>query len=236
MVSEISPSSPFKRRGITAAAIAVAVIVAGLGTWLVVRDGAKGSKALAVPSKLCWDGSPRSEDLQKLLGPGKKLLHSKGRYRVIDDHYLSHCEYEALSNDGLEGVLDIDIGWDDREPPKSDLPVAGAAPGEPRTKFNAGVLAYYLRGTNRVYFQCDVDYSDATPEYMKRDKFISVDVLARPMRSAGLTPDEARRVGLSMLLELSRNVAKQAGCKNDTNLPAAVPDFQDVNWPGFKAK
>ncbi|MER5464777.1 hypothetical protein ABT010_29660 [Streptomyces sp. NPDC002668] len=235
-MSNFPPSTTLKKRRVVAAAIAAAVAVAGLGAWLALRDGSKDSKPLAAPSKLCWDGSPRSDNLQKLLGPGKKLMHTKGPYRVIDDHYSSHCEYEALGDDGLEGVLDVDITWDKKEPSKSVLPVAGAGPDEHRTKFNAGVLAYYLRGTNRVYFRCDVDYSGATPEYMKRDRFISVDVLARPMRSVGMAPDEARRVGLSMLLELSRTVAKQAGCKNDTNLPAAVPDVQDVNWPGFEGK
>ncbi|MGW7261900.1 hypothetical protein [Streptomyces sp. NPDC054842] len=97
-----------------------------------------------------------------------------------------------------------------------------------------GVLAYYLRATQVVYFECDVDLPAGSPAYMKRDKYIGVDVYARPMKGTGLSAVEARKVGLDIMLQLAHDLADRAGCENDTGLPDAVPAISDANWPGHQ--
>ncbi|XIG80063.1 hypothetical protein C1N81_28085 [Streptomyces sp. SGAir0957] len=96
-----------------------------------------------------------------------------------------------------------------------------------------GVLAYYLRASQVVFFECVPDVPADAPAYMKRDKYIKVDVLARPMKGSGLSALEARKVGLDAMLQMARDVAEKAGCKNDTNLPDSVPAVSEANWPGF---
>ncbi|AVZ77466.1 hypothetical protein SLUN_15070 [Streptomyces lunaelactis] len=111
---------------------------------------------------------------------------------------------------------------------------ADARPGDKATEFDAGARAYYLRATSRVYFECRPNYPAGTPAYMKQDKYVMIDVLSRPMVSAGLTAKEARKTGLDIALQLANRVAEQAGCTNDTNLPTAAPEVGEVNWPNFK--
>ncbi|WP_299538383.1 hypothetical protein [uncultured Streptomyces sp.] len=219
-----------------AKALCVVVILtlvgAGFYAWLSRSRGDEDS-ALKAPARPCWHGAPDGATLQKLLGPGDRLLHQKDEFRVMKDHFPSHCQYEAQAEGVLDTVLDVDVAWNDDALPTNELPTSDAQGDEPRTPWDAGVLAYYLRASQVVFFECVPDLSADAPAYMKRDKYIEVDVLARPMKGAGLSALEARKVGLDAVLQVARDVAKKAGCKNDTNLPDSLPSVSNPNWPGF---
>ncbi|MFI5979019.1 hypothetical protein [Streptomyces sp. NPDC051452] len=220
-----------------AAALCVVVILAVLGASVYVwtaRSDDDGAKALQAPAKPCWNGTPRQATLQKLLGPGKKLLHQQDDFRTVRDHYPSHCQYEAQDAGGLDTVLDVDITWNSDALPLKDLPTSDAHGDEPRSRLDVGVLAYYLRASQVVFFECSPDLPADAPAYMKRDRYIKVDVLARPMHGSGLSAADARKVGVDAMLQLARDVAEQAACKNNTNLPSALPSISKVNWPGFE--
>ncbi|MFF4572387.1 hypothetical protein [Streptomyces sp. NPDC001410] len=220
-----------------AKALCVVVILAVLGAGIYVsltRSDDGHADALEAPAKPCWNGTPNQATLQKLLGPGNKLLHQQDDFRVVDEHYPSHCQYEARSDGSLDTVLDVDIAWNHDALPIKDLPTSDAQGDEPRTRMSMGVLAYYLRASQVVFFECTADLPADAPAYMKRDKYIKVDVLARPMKGSGLSAAEARKVGLDVVLQLAHHVAKLAGCKNDTNLPSSVPSISKVNWPGYE--
>ncbi|MET7661048.1 hypothetical protein ABZT45_33935 [Streptomyces sp. NPDC005356] len=220
-----------------AKALCVLVVLAILGVGVYIwsaRPDDSEVKALKAPVKPCWNGVPSQATLQKLLGPGKKLLHEQDEFRVISEHQPSHCQYEAQGDGQLDTVLDVDVVWNDDAPPVKELPTADAQGDEPRTRMDAGVLAYYLRASQVVFFACTADLAADAPAYMKRDKYIKVDVLARPMKGSGLSPVEARRVGLDGMLQIARDLAKRAGCKNDTNLPNAIPSVTKANWPGYE--
>lgn len=103
-----------------------------------------------------------------------------------------------------------------------------------RTRMDMGVLAYYLRASQVVFFECTAALPAQAPSYMKRDRYIKVDVLARPMKGSGLSAAEARKVGVDIMLQFARDVAEQAGCKNDTRLPSSVPSLTEINWPGYE--
>ncbi|MFJ9035515.1 hypothetical protein ACIRF8_02815 [Streptomyces sp. NPDC102406] len=212
--------------------VVLALVGAGLYVWLSRSDGGEDS-ALKAPTKPCWDGAPDGATLQKLLGPGDKLLHEQDEFRVVKDHYPSHCQYEAQTAGSVDTVLDVDVVWNDDALPTNELPTSDAQGNESRTRWDAGVLAYYLRASQVVFFECVPDFPADAPAYMKRDKYIKVDVLARPMKGSGLSALEARKVGLDAVLQVARDVAKKAGCKNDTNLPNSVPSVTKPNWPGF---
>ncbi|MFF8727892.1 hypothetical protein ACF073_15570 [Streptomyces sp. NPDC015171] len=219
-----------------AAALCVVVVLAILGVGIYVwsaRSDDGGADALKAPAKPCWDGTPRRASLQKLLGPGSKLLHEQGDFRLIKEHYPSHCQYEAQSDGSLNTVLDVDLAWNNDALPVKELPTSDAHGNEPRTRMDMGVLAYYLRASQVVFFECTADLPTGAPAYMKRDKYIKVDVLARPMKGSGLSATKAREAGLDIMLQLAHDVAEQAGCKNDTNLPSAVPPITKANWAGF---
>lgn len=220
-----------------AKALCVVVVLAALGAgvyvWLDRSDEAKAD-ALKAPTKPCWNGTPNQATLQKLLAPGSKLLYQQDDFRVVSEHLPSHCEYEAQSDGSLDTVLDVDIAWNGDAPPSEELPTADAQGDEPRTRMDMGVLAYYLRASQVVFFECKPDLPDDAPAYKKRDKYIKVDVLARPMKGSGLPAAEARKVGVDIMLQLARDVAKQGGCKNDTNLPSSVPSISKANWPGYE--
>ncbi|NUL03194.1 hypothetical protein HRW07_08055 [Streptomyces lunaelactis] len=222
-------------RGKIVSLVAALVVVAGgLGAWLLASDGEADRKPLTAPAKPCWDGTPSRKSLQTLLGPGKKLFDEKTKYRVINDHWVSNCHYEALGVKLLDTVLNVNIFWEEELPKATDPLGADARPGDKATEFDAGVRAHYLRATSRILFQCDVDYPKATPAHITNDKYVMIDVLSRPMVSAGLTAKEARKTGLDIALQLANRVAEQAGCTNDTNLPTAAPEVSEVNWPNFK--
>ncbi|MFJ6634193.1 hypothetical protein ACIQMR_22815 [Streptomyces sp. NPDC091376] len=211
----------------------VAVAAAGLGVWLWVGDGTAEAKPLSAPAKPCWDGTPSRASLQKLLGPGKELLHEKSEFAVVEDHSPAHCQYEALGDKRLDTVLDMDVSWAQELPGADDPLSADARPGDKPTPFAAGAYASYLRATQRVYFECRPDYPADTPAHMKKSRYVSVDVLARPMPSAHLSAKQAREVGLDIVLQVANKVADQAGCANDTNLPKSAPKVDEVNWPDF---
>ncbi|MGW2103129.1 hypothetical protein ACWCPX_36705 [Streptomyces olivaceoviridis] len=97
-----------------------------------------------------------------------------------------------------------------------------------------GVLAYYLRASQVVFFECTAALPALAPSYMKRDRYIKVDVLARPMKGSGLSAAEARKVGVDIMLQFARDVAERAGCKNDTRLPRSVLSLTEINWPGYE--
>ncbi|MBT2370082.1 hypothetical protein J7E88_33645 [Streptomyces sp. ISL-10] len=99
---------------------------------------------------------------------------------------------------------------------------------------DAGALAYYLRASQVVFFECTPTLPADAPTHMKEDKYIEVGVLARPMKGSNLSALQARKVGLDIMFQLARDIAKQAGCKNDTNLPGTVPPVTMANWPGYK--
>ncbi|MEV6783555.1 hypothetical protein [Streptomyces sp. NPDC051098] len=209
------------------------IAVAGLGVWLWVGGGKEEARPLSAPAKPCWDGTPSRASLQKLLGPGKELLHEKSEFGVVTDHAPAHCQYEALGDKRLDTVLDMDVAWA-QELPGPDEPLsADARPGDKPTPFAAGARAYYLRATQRVYFECRPDYPADAPAHLKKSRYVSVDVLARPMPSVHLNAKQAREVGLDMVLEVAHKVADQAGCTNDTKLPKSAPKVDDANWPGF---
>ncbi|WP_394433620.1 hypothetical protein [Streptomyces sp. SGAir0957] len=212
--------------------VVAALVGAGLYVWLSRSDGGV-DEALKAPAEPCWDGAPDRATLQKLLGPGDKLVHEQDEFRVVKDHYPSHCQYEARSDGSVDTVLDVDVVWNDDALPTSELPTSDAQGDEPRTRLDIGVLAYYLRASQVVFFECVPDVPADAPAYMKRDKYIKVDVLARPMKGSGLSALEARKVGLDAMLQMARDVAEKAGCKNDTNLPDSVPAVSEANWPGF---
>ncbi|WP_329336764.1 hypothetical protein OG252_15800 [Streptomyces sp. NBC_01352] len=213
--------------------VILTVLGAGIYVWLAQSDDGKAN-ALEAPVKPCWNGTPNQATLQKLLGPGSELQHQQDDFRVIAEHYPTHCQYEAESEGSLDTVLDVDVAWNDDAPPTEELPTADARGDEPRTRMDMGVLAYYLRASQVVFFECIADLPDDTPAYMKRDKYIKVDVLARPMKGSGLSAVEARKVGVDIMLQLARDVANQAGCKNNTSLPSAVPSISKANWPGYE--
>ncbi|MEU4035705.1 hypothetical protein [Streptomyces collinus] len=213
--------------------VVLAVLGAGLYVWLA-RSGDGDTDALEAPAKPCWNGTPRQDTLQKLLGPGSKLLHEQDPYRVVAEHNPSHCQYEARGDGSLDTVLDVDVAWNHDALPVKELPTADARGDEPRTRVDMGVLAYYLRASQVVFFECTADLPADAPAYMKRDKYVKVDVLARPMKGSGLSATEARKVGLDIMLQLAQEVADRAGCKNDTNLPASVPPITEPNWPGYE--
>ncbi|MEU6593721.1 hypothetical protein ABZ923_31670 [Streptomyces sp. NPDC046881] len=214
------------------AVVVLAVLGAGIYVWSA-RSGEDDAAALKAPAKPCWNGTPHQDTLQMLLGPGSKLLHEQEAFRVVDEHYPSHCQYEARSGSSLDTVLDVDIAWNHDALPVKELPTADARGDEPRTRMDMGVLAYYLRASQVVFFECTADLPADAPSYMKRDRYIKVDVLARPMKGSGLSAAEARKVGVEITLQLARDVAEQAGCKNDTRLPASAPSITEVNWPGY---
>ncbi|MEJ8635288.1 MULTISPECIES: hypothetical protein [Streptomyces] len=220
------------RGKVVALAGVLAIAAAGLGVWLWAGD--KGdAKPLSAPANPCWDGMPSQGSMQKLLGPGNKFFISKSPYRVIKDHWPSHCAYDVESDDRVELVLSMHLSWDNEPPKADDFEAAGALRGDKAKTFDAGVHAYYLGPTNRLYFQCDVDQPKDAPEYIRNDKYVEVNVLAHPMDSAHLTAKQAREVGLDMVLEVAHKVADQAGCTNDTNLPKTAPQVADANWPRF---
>ncbi|WP_328725392.1 hypothetical protein [Streptomyces sp. NBC_00259] len=212
---------------------ALVLAAAGVGVWLWAGGGENEAKPLSAPAKPCWDGTPSRESLQKLLGPGKELIPRKSSYEVIKDHWPSHCGYEAQGDGGVDTVLSLNLSWDSDPPKANDFQAAGALRGDKAKTFDAGVHAYYLRATNRLYFRCDVDQPKDAPEHIRNDKYVRVDVLAYPMDSARLTAKQARQVGLDMVLEVAHKVAGQAGCTNDTNLPKTAPQVAEANWPRY---
>ncbi|WP_328860711.1 hypothetical protein [Streptomyces sp. NBC_00306] len=221
------------RGKIFALAAVLLVAAVGLGVWLWAGDDKEESTPLSAPAKPCWDGTPSHESMQKLLGPGKQLILWKSPYEVIKDHSPTRCNYDVQGANGVEPLLSVYLSWH-REPPKaSDLPVPGAGPGDKVKEFDAGMLAYYLRATNRLYFQCDVDQPTDAADNLRNDKYVRVEVAAHPMDSAHLTAKQAREVGLDMVLEVAHKVAGQAGCTNDTNLPKSAPQVDEPNWPRF---
>ncbi|MFF7206344.1 hypothetical protein [Streptomyces sp. NPDC008141] len=223
-----------KRGKVLVLAGALAIAAAGLGVWLWVGVGMGEDKPLSAPAKPCWDGTPSDESMQKLLGPGKQLILWKSPYGVIKDHSPTRCNYDVQGANGVEPLLSVYLSWH-REPPKvSDLPVPGAGPGDKVKAFDAGMLAYYLRATNRLYFPCDVDQPTDAADNLRNDKYVRVEVAAHPMDSAQLTAKQAREVGLDMVLEVAHKVAGQAGCTNDTNLPKSAPQVDEPNWPRFQ--
>ncbi|WP_405570025.1 hypothetical protein OG317_14535 [Streptomyces sp. NBC_01167] len=211
----------------------LAIAAAGLGVWLWAGDGEGEAKPLSAPAKPCWDGTPSRASLQKLLGPGKELLHEKSEFGVVKDHSPAHCQYEALGDKRLDTVLDMDVAWAQALPGADDPLGADARPGDKPTSFAAGARAYYLRATQRIYFECRPDYPADAPAHLKKSRYVSVDVLARPMPSAKLSAKQAREVGLDMVLGVAHKVADQAGCANDTNLPKSAPQVDEPNWPQF---
>jgi hypothetical protein len=213
--------------------VILAVLGAGAYVWSV-RSGERDADALEAPAEPCWNGTPDRDTLQKLLGPGSELLHEQDAFRVVGEHYPSHCQYEARSEGSLDTVLDVDIAWSHDSLPVKELPTADARGDEPRTRMDMGVLAYYLRASQVVFFECTADLPADAPSYMKRDRYIKVDVLARPMKGSGLSAAEAREVGVGIMLQLARDVAERAGCTNDTDLPSSVPSLTEVNWPGYE--
>ncbi|MFF9154010.1 hypothetical protein ACF1AB_17465 [Streptomyces sp. NPDC014846] len=219
-----------------AKALCLVVVLACLGVgayvWSAGSDGGDAD-ALKAPARPCWNGTPDRATVQKLLGPGTKLLRQQDTFRVVKEHYPSHCQYEARSDGSLDTVLDVDIAWNHDALPVKELPTSDARGDEPRTRMDMGALAYYLRASQVVFFECTADLPADAPAYMKRDKYIKVDVLARPMKSSDLSAAEARKVGVDILLQLARDVSEQAGCKNDTNLPNRIPSIGKVNWPDF---
>jgi hypothetical protein len=54
------------------------------------------------------------------------------------------------------------------------------------------------------------------------------------MKGSNLSPVDARRVGLDGMFQIARDLAKRSGCKNDTNLPNAIPPIAKANWPGYE--
>ncbi|MET9669514.1 hypothetical protein ABZY19_29800 [Streptomyces sp. NPDC006475] len=220
------------RGKVVALAGVLAIAAAGLGVWLWAGDKGE-AEPLSAPAKPCWDGTPSQGSMQKLLGPGNKFFISKSLYRVIKDHWPSYCAYDVERDDGVEHVLTVNLSWDSKPPKADDFQAAGALRGDKAKTFEAGVHAYYLKATNRLYFQCDVDQPKDAPEYIRNDKYVMVDVLAHPMDSAHLTAKQAREVGLDMVLEVAHKVADQAGCTNDTNLPKTAPQVDEPNWPRF---
>ncbi|MFG2758688.1 hypothetical protein [Streptomyces wuyuanensis] len=210
------------------------IAAGGLGVRLWAGSGEDEAKPLSAPAKPCWDGTPSRELLQKLLGPGKELSLRKSLHGDVKDHSLSYCAYDVESDAGADTVLKVNIAWNSEPPKANDFQAAGALDGDKAKKFDAGVHAYYLRGTNRLYFQCDVDQPNDTPEHIRNDKYVMADVLAYPMDSAHLSAKEARQVGLDMVLEVAHKIADQAGCTNDTNLPKSAPKVDEPNWPRFR--
>ncbi|MFF7206343.1 hypothetical protein [Streptomyces sp. NPDC008141] len=209
------------------------IAAAGLGVWLWAGGGESEAKPLSAPAKPCWDGTPSQASVQKLLGPGKELLLKKSLRGAIKDHSLSYCAYDVESDAGVEHVLTVNLSWTSEPPKADDFQAAGALDGDKATKFDAGVHAYYLRATNRLYFPCDADQPKDAGGDVGNGKYAMVDVLARPMDSAHLTAKQAREVGLDMVLEVAHKVAGQAGCTNDTNLPKSAPQVDEPNWPRF---
>ncbi|MFF7206342.1 hypothetical protein [Streptomyces sp. NPDC008141] len=220
------------RGRVVAFAAVLAIAGAGLGVWLWVGDKGE-AKPLSAPAKPCWDGTPSQGSMQKLLGPGNRFSLEKSPYRVIKDHWPSYCAYDVERDDGVEPVLSMHLSWSSEPPKADDFEAAGALRGDKAKTFEAGVHAYYLGPTNRVYFPCDVDQPKDAPEHIRNDKYVLVNVTARPMRSAHLSAKQAREVGLDMVLEVAHKVAGQAGCTNDTNLPKSAPQVDEPNWPRY---
>ncbi|WP_330462101.1 hypothetical protein OIB37_27010 [Streptomyces sp. NBC_00820] len=213
--------------------VILAVLGAGAFMWQS-RSGKDDGDTLTAPAEPCWNGTPKQATLQKLLGPGSKLLHQHRDFVTVKNHYPSNCEYAALSDGALDTVLNAGVNWNHEALPTEKLPTADARGDEPRTRMDMGVLAYYLRASQVVFFECTADLPADAPEYMKRDKYIEINVLARPMRKSGLSATEARKVGVDIMLQLARDVAKQAGCTNGTRLPGKVPAISKANWPGYE--
>ncbi|MEV6783554.1 hypothetical protein [Streptomyces sp. NPDC051098] len=209
------------------------IAAAGLGVWLWVGGGKEEARPLSAPAKPCWDGMPNQGSMQKLLGPGKTASLKKSLQGDIKDHTLSYCAYDVESDDGADTVLNVNLSWSSEPPKADDFQAAGALDGDKATKFDAGVHAYYLRATNRLYFKCDADRPKDTAGDVGNGKYMMVDVLAHPMDSAHLTTKQAREVCLDMVPEVAHKVAGQAGCTNDTNLPKTAPQVADANWPRF---
>ncbi|MER5479289.1 hypothetical protein ABT026_20315 [Streptomyces sp. NPDC002734] len=224
------------RTAVLSVVVVLALLVAGLGVWwFLSRDEAEALKA---PVKPCWNGTPRQDTMQKLLGPGDRFHREMSAFRVADDHWPSYCAYDVEADgSGVAEVLDINVSWEDEDlpaDPVEDDPVS-YRPGDAPTRMDAGVLAYYLRDAQKIYFECDTELPPDAPGHIKRDRYLSVEVVARPMREAGLSALEARRTGLDILFQMARDVEKQAGCTNDTHLPAGVPSVKEANWADYRS-
>ncbi|MET8222358.1 hypothetical protein [Streptomyces sp. NPDC005301] len=212
--------------------VVLVVLGAGVALWSTRSDG--DAEALRAPAEPCWNGIPRRATLQKLLGPGTELTSDTDKFRFVKEHWPSSCRYEALSDeDGRAPVLNVSATWQRDLPPVEEISTIDGRRGDTRAPLDMGAHAFYVRASQAVYFECDVDLPAGAPAYVKRDRYVGVYIYARPMKGTGLSAVEARKVGLDIMLQLAHDLADRAGCENDTGLPDAVPAIGKANWPGY---